>query len=366
MDISIFNTEAISTKNISDSELKDNIENSLRNILRHEFPNNSQKQNLKVKRSEFQFACPFCGDSATDNNKKRAHILLDGKFKGLFKCFNCGKSMDINKFFKSFGSEFDMSTTERLIELGNNTHHKDEIIENGIDMLVDLSQVEKYSIDIEDFKRLVGAEEINPTNEAYYYLTKRCQYRFTNFLYDRNGRNLIVLNKVGDSKIIGFQLRDLTGRRQAKYLSYNLERIHKEILKDNVEVPKELNDLSLIFNIFNINVRNRIIVTEGPMDAFLVHNAVASAGANKNIPLKLQFCYLYDDDETGRKHAIEKINEGQYVFMWDKLKSDLGIPDKKKWDVNDIIVYLNSTNRGNIKIPWSNYFSNDMFDIINI
>ena len=366
-DISIFNTDVITTKEISDSELKGNLEDSLHSILRREFPNNPQKQYLKVKRSEFQFACPFCGDSATDNNKKRAHILLDGKFKGLFKCFNCGKSMDIGKFFKSFNTEFDISTTEKLIELGNNTHRKDEMIENGIDMIVDLSQVEEYAVEIEDLMRITGFVEIGASNknEAYYYLLNRCQFGFNNYLYDPNGHNLIVLNRVGESKIVGFQMRDLSGHRMAKYLSYNLDRIHKEIFHDNVEVPKHINDLSLMFNIFNINVRKQIIITEGPMDAFLLHNAVASTGANKNIPLKLNFCYLYDDDETGRKHAIEKISSGSYVFLWTKFKNEYGLPNRKKWDVNDVIIYLNSINK-NTKINWYNYFSNDDFDILDI
>jgi hypothetical protein len=188
---------------------------------------------------------------------------------------------------------------------------------------------------------------------------------FSNYLYDPGKRNLVVLNKLDNEHIVGYQLRDLTGNRQAKYLSYTLDRIHKEIMNDNVEVPENLNALSLMFNIFNVNVRKPIIITEGPMDSFLVNNAIASAGANKDVPLRFQFYYLYDDDETGRKHAIEKITEGKHVFLWNKLKATYNLPQKKKWDVNDVVNYL--AEKGiKTRINWYEYFSNDMFDIIDI
>lgn len=367
-DISIFNVDAITTKSISDDELKMNLESSLKSILRKEFPGNPQKQYVKVKRTEFNFACPFCGDSATDAHKKRAHILLDGKFKGLFKCFNCGKSMEIGKFFKAFGTDFDLSTNDKLIEMGNEIgHRRDEMIENGLDLIIDIDAVKEYSINIEDLKHRTGFQEISTANknEAFFYLIGRNQFLFSNYLYDPGKRNLVVLNKLDNDHIVGYQLRDLTGNRQAKYLSYTLDRIHKEIMNDNVEVPENLNALSLMFNIFNVNVRKPIIITEGPMDSFLVNNAIASAGANKDVPLKFQFYYLYDDDETGRKHAIEKISEGKHVFLWNKLKAAYNLPQKKKWDVNDVINYL--AERGiKTRINWYEYFSNDMFDIIDI
>lgn len=362
-DISIFNTSAITSREISDDELKGNLEISLNRILKKEFPNNLRKQYVKVKRDEFQFACPFCGDSASDSSKKRAHILLEGKFKGLFKCFNCGKSMDVRTFFKSFNIDFDMSTTDKLIEMSETPRAKDTSIDNGIDMIVDISEVEKYGAKIEDLKNLCGFVEISSLNknEGYYYLVRRCQFNFSNFLYDPKDRNLIVMNRVGQDRVIGFQKRDLSGKRDAKYLSYNLASIHKDFLKDSIEVPENLNKVSLIFNLFNVNIRKNIIVTEGPMDAFLIDNAVASAGAGKTIPLNLNFYYLYDDDQTGRKHAVEQISSGHYVFLWSRLKNELSLPDRKKWDVNDVIVYL-----GNKSPMWNNYFSNDSFDILDI
>lgn len=363
-DISIFNTSAITSREVSDDELKGNLEYSLVNILKKEFPNNPRKQDLRVKRDEFQFACPFCGDSASDSNKKRAHILLEGKFKGLFKCFNCGKSMDIRSFFKSFDVDFDMATTDKLIEMGETGRYsKETFVDTGLNMIVDISEIEKFAVDVEQLKRICGFVDISQSNknEGYYYLVKRCQFNFSNFLYDPAGRNLIVLNRISNGGIIGFQKRDLTGTRKAKYLSYNLARIHKDFLKDDIEIPEKLNNLSLVFNLFNVNISKRIIVTEGPMDAFLLNNAVASAGAGKAIPLNLNFYYLYDDDPTGREHSLSQINSGHYVFLWSRMKEDLGLPERKKWDVNDVIIYL-----GNKAPQWDKYFSNDYFDIVDI
>ena len=48
----------------------------------------------------------------------------------------------------------------------------------------------------------------------------------------------------------------------------------------------------------------------------------------------------YDSDKTGNEHAMKMLQEGYNVFMWGKLKKDLGLPDKNpyssnklKWDI---------------------------------
>lgn len=117
----------------------------------------------------------------------------------------------------------------------------------------------------------------------------------------------------------------------------------------------------MLFNIFRIDYsdvnKNPIIVTEGPFDAFLLPNAIATAGASKNLKFKLPVRYLYDSDKTGTTHAVEKLNSGYYVFKWPQFIKDYNLPKRDKWDVTDVICYLKG-------MPyWNNYFTNNQLDM---
>ena len=98
------------------------------------------------------------------------------------------------------------------------------------------------------------------------------------------------------------------------------------------------------------------------MDAFLLPNAVATAGANKHLPVELPFWYMYDSDKTGITHALEKLNEGRKVFLWGKLKTDLGLPNRDKWDVNDVVLWGRSHYGNEFRINWLEYFSDNSLD----
>ena len=84
--------------------------------------------------------------------------------------------------------------------------------------------------------------------------------------------------------------------------------------------------------------------------------------------IELPFWYLFDSDDTGLKHAIEKLKEHHKVFLWGKLKEDLGINKTKynkivKWDVNDVIIYAREKYGYEYKIDWYKYFSDNTLDI---
>ena len=90
--------------------------------------------------------------------------------------------------------------------------------------------------------------------------------------------------------------------------------------------------------------------------------------------MQFPFWFIFDSDETGNKHAIEKLRAGYKVFMWKKFKQDYEIPDinpyilsgnKRKWDVTDIMKYLRDT-KNKKKLYWSPYFTNSMLDALNI
>ena len=48
--------------------------------------------------------------------------------------------------------------------------------------------------------------------------------------------------------------------------------------------------------------------------------------------------------------------------MWYKLKQDLNMPKRAKWDINDLVIWASENN---VKIPNLNsYYTNDKLDLL--
>ena len=368
--MNLFDTSQLSVKNINESDFILEANSKLEDILKTEFKGIPYKQKVKKTTTGLNFACPFCGDSATDIKKKRAHLMLHGKWAGYFKCFNCGKFMKIPQFFRSFNSNMSLSALSYIT-----THSSDNpagYSKSSNELTSDILNKEDiipYAVPREFIKTYLGLVEIDKNNQyaypGYMYLVNRCQYNFNNFLYDPRGKYIVILNVIDNDKVFGLQIRDITGTKKSKYLTMSLSNIHKKILKDNIEIDNSIDTLSTVFNIFNIDVYKPVLVTEGPFDAFLLPNCIATSGANKSIGIDLPFWYVYDSDKTGNECAMKMLSAGYNVFMWEKLKKDLNLPvknpynKKTKWDINDVIIWCRDNNYTN-KIYWSKYFTNSI------
>lgn len=363
----IFNSKIIDSSNInSNSEFVESIMPQLEEILRNRFSNNKYKQSIRIRgNNRINFACPLCGDSHSDNSKKRGNIILEpGEFQYTYKCFNCGAYMSIKEFFNKFNNTLDLSAIEYISKVKTDySYLKDK--DSSTYLLFDVDFINSFAIDREYIKNKLNLVEVNKDNYGGKYLIKRNQYNFDKFLYDNLNNVLYILNLTEFGKIFGIQTRNLAQTFSGpKYKTYKLSNIYSMLLHEDKEIPSDLDTLSMFFNILNVNYNKNIIVTEGPLDSFLINNCIATCGATKSIPIEFNFYYLYDDDKTGRKKASEKLQNNQYVFLWDKFKQDLMLPNKIKWDFNDVVNYCKSNNK---KIPnILNYFSNDQFDLIDI
>ena len=339
------------------------------NILRKEFPTSYQKQQIKQDVNGLVIACPYCGDSTTRLSMKRGHLMMKGKWSGFYKCFNCGRFTPIHKFMHDFNEDLSLSGVKYVQE------HKQEIgtyNSSSNEMLADIfgkSVAMQYAFPRDKFKQILNLMEIENNyycKGAYDYLVGRGQFRFDKFMYDIKTNSIVILNLV-DNCVIGFQLRRLDPKidKSKRFLTFNLERIYHKLLKrEDIEIPQELNTMSSIYDVYNINLYKPIIVTEGPMDAFLLPNAIAMTGANKKLSVELPLYYMFDSDKTGNKRAIERMREHKKVFLWGKLKADLHLPKREKWDTNDVINYVKKTYGNDMKIDWYKYFSDNVLDMI--
>lgn len=366
------NISSLNIHDLSEQDFVNIIKEKVQEILNRVFTDYKDRNKRSIKRSSttLNFACPYCRDSAFDTQKKRGNIILKGKFAGYYKCFNCGKFVKLNKFFKDFDNELDLSSIDYISK-----HYKDldeSIRTTQADLtsdLFDTKEVSKYAIDREHLIKMLNLNIIDEhhKNAGYMYLVNRCQYSFENFLYDKENEELLILNFCDKEKkqIIGWQTRDLTNKKKNKYKTVTNSRIHELILKDNIVVPKDIDTFSTIYNIFNVNPYMPILVTEGPFDAFLLPNCIATSGASKTFNINLNFYFVYDSDKTGTKYALNRLENGNYVFMWTKLKQDYKLPDRPKWDINDFFIYIREHHLPRVKY-WSKYFTNDILDTLNI
>ena len=360
----IFDTSSILTdKHITKDVLIAEMLSKLDIILKKEFPNNPRKQTVKVYKNRISFAAPCCGDSASDNNKKRGNIILEGRYKNLYKCHNCGVSMSINNFFRKYGQSLSFDALNYITDNLTNFNHNTQTFGENI---YDVTLAEQHAINREWFKQLFGLQECNAGGKAWKYLINRKQFLFEKFLYSPNHELLFILNLTPNKNILGMQVRHLSDNYQGpKYKTYSLSKIYQIFLKQETpNIPDEIDTISMVFNILCVDYSKNVIVTEGPMDSFLIPNAIALCGAGKHIIFPFKCRYLFDSDKEGRKHAIEYLQAGNEVFLWEKYKRDNGLPERKKWDINDVYIWAKKNNVNLTQID--NYFSNDTLDMIDV
>ena len=67
----------------------------------------------------------------------------------------------------------------------------------------------------------------------------------------------------------------------------------------------------------------------------------------------------------GKTRMIEKLKNGQSVFMWNKFLKDFNIPTRKVKDLNDLVKYEYNKRTGCLT-DLDKYFTNNSLDIIFI
>ena len=345
---------------VSDSDYRESLVSLLQPILDQRFTENLEKQRIVVHRDRISFACPYCGDSMRTDHKKRGNFILLGKHAHHFKCFNCGTFKRTDKFFEDYHINLDLSIVNYIangiVDFSNYSN-----IKYDMSMFLDLESVDNYGIDRQEFLNYFNLQEVK-NSSIWSYLVNRMQYDATKFMYNPRLNHLIILNLTYSGKILGLQKRVFKGYN--KYLTYTLKKIYELMKKNSEEIPDEINMLSQLFNICLIDYSKSVTLFEGPLDSFLFKNSIANAGANKNFPFDLNIRYFYDSDTNGKKKSLEKIDNEKEVFLWEKLKRDLELPDRPKWDLNDLMIYLRNNN---VKTPYfENYFSKNKLDAIDI
>ena len=373
----------------SENNTLDNIKNKIQEILNKKFANDSYiKRKIDVYHDRLNFSCVCCGDSLSDVRKKRGNLYLDTL---VYHCYNCGEHMGINTLLHRFGEELSNEDKIAVHEIQQNAKKFEKRVSSSQSSM-SMTLLDKLAIPKDILFRQLGI--ISPYKDvtASNYLKSRMinikDWKY--FAYNPLTKELYILNTSPSDRVIGFQIRQLDPKsHKQRYTSSRLTKIYSDVFnkdingiverlllkeslgekyieeEDGVEnIVANLDRLSGIFNIMNVNLSQPLTIMEGPIDSLAIANSIALQSAAKHLDGFFDEVenvrYLFDNDKTGKEMSLKKMKNHKKVFLWgqylDMIKSKTNIKD-----IND----LQKQNLFNIDII-EKCFSDDEFDAMYI
>lgn len=279
----------------------------------------------------YNFRCPICGDSQTNRNKARGYIFA--RQGGLFyKCHNCSVSMSLGNLIKSMDpSLYKEYCLERYKsgETGRKPHKSHGFV---------FKPVKFGSNKTENFQGiLTKISDLPETHEAFQYLVKRKLplNKISELYYVDDVSKLKKLAPEYEDKIVTHEPRIVMPFYDEKneLVGISCRAIRGE--KMRYLVIKIKDDLPFLYNLENIDSKQTVYVTEGPIDSLFLPNAVAVGNSNLKYALKyIDAPVLIYDNEPRNKEIIREmkdaIDSGASVCIWPKTI--------KEKDINEMIM----------------------------
>jgi hypothetical protein len=357
-----------------DEAFKGKVENLLQSILvsTHGI---GPKSRIKKMHNRLNFACPYCGDSSTDNLKKRGNLFWDSLH---YHCYNygCSTHKSVHEFIKDFAPD-GLTSGERIavVDYIKNNAYKNtkQVLKHEV-----FEKIYKLAIPVETFILRTGAQPIKKDSVGFDYLKDRLLIRASDeFLYSND--KLYVLNLTNDGKrIVGFQIRNLK-RSSAKYLTYNIEKLYRfcglELKDDEIE---KLNEVSTLFGIMNIDFTKPVTTFEGPIDSKFIGNSIALCTVGRNVEQLNEIPtvrYFFDNDKSGKDAMMALLKSGKEVFLWSKFIKDFNLDQYKiedsegrKKDIKDLndLIIICYRNKLNAYKYINKYFSSNSLDCLYV
>lgn len=293
----------------------------------------------KETSQHFNFRCNVCGDG-TSKHKKRGFILK-GKNPIIYYCHNCKASMTAIRWMKTY---YPQSYREYISEQLKNNKPKVEQI----------PEIEVYK-EKDDLKFFIPI--LKGKTEIFQKAIQQCEERLIPIeVYSKwyvctggdNFKNRMIIPYF-DNK--------------GKVYNYQGRAINKQIPKYNSRksVYRQYNN---IYNFFNVNRDNPVIIFEGVINSLFVENSVAITGIKRTSDAKLlefdQRYFIVDADATGYEKSLRLLEAGEYVFLWKQFILDFKLPIREKWDFNDVAIFLNKKDKWTFK-ELEKYFTNSIY-----
>jgi hypothetical protein len=370
-----FNKDSDNTQ-VADKLSVDKIVAPLREILRQRFPGDSERQRIvsRLNGQRLNFCCPYCGDSHETAKKKRGNFYTNWLY---FKCYNggCEQYVDLLKMIQDFKvantlTDEDTSAAKVRIASSREAARQDRILKHELTLnALTNTDFSKVLVPRAALMKALGLMEVHPKSPMGIYLLKRVQTPDKRFALDSRRKRLFIFNLDSTQEwVFSLQTRQFDANTNNKYLTYNLSGIWLKMMgnKDEefLEKTRNLDHVSTVFNVLTINFNEQITLFEGPLDSFLYRNSCGMCSVNNDWPFDVDNVrWFQDNDDAGRKKALEVLASGKSVFMWKKFIDDFELHGKKIKDYNDIIIYqrANSTNFGDLEKYWSTHKYDGIF-----
>ena len=147
-----------------------------------------EKRTILQKIGRWNFACPYCGDSSVDFQKKRGNIYTD---KFYYKCYNCGKYAGLERFLKDFQKKV-LNIEESLYVKEAEEKTRKDVGTLDPSFLFDIEKLKKFAVkrsEIEEKFNLKKSEgssiltylkkRLQPNTEVFSWML--CENNFTYF-----------------------------------------------------------------------------------------------------------------------------------------------------------------------------------------
>jgi hypothetical protein len=361
-----FTATSFGNKSFNTDDFKIKAERLVREIIQDVFQNDNEKSKVISRDERLNFACPYCGDSAKDRHKKRGNIYTNAYS---FHCYNCLTHVPFEEFLKDFGRSLNGNEIVYIRDL-QDKNKQESLQKHYIDnsYFFDESVLEKYAIPKATIFKSYELVDIKSqkSNWIRKYLSDRHQLNFDAFAWDPKYSRLFIFNLTKEDKVLGLQVRNF--KSEPKYVTHTIEMLYKHIEQSYEKTPEflEVNRLSFLFGMCTTDFTRPIIVTEGPLDSFLIPNGMSVCGIDNDFPFEIgNIRWMYDCDTPGMKKAMEKLLRGEYVFLWKKYLRDCGFEIyANKIDYNDVVKFAKINNKNLLSL--NDYFSNSKYDAMNL
>ena len=307
-------------------------------------------------------------------------------------CYNNPEcSCSFTKLLKTFNVDMDLEKKLELYEyIENNVSYKrtDDIQFNNLDKLFNVQDLMSFYNDnkkngLSSLKPLVNGSVVDYYVREIRKITNTTDiFQGVYYFSEKWKQNvLIFMNKVND-KVVSLQIRNLLDGDKRFFKIYDFSKIFKEMYpEDDLDDQERISydKLSHFYNIFKVDFTRPVNMFEGYIDSLFLQNSIGMVGMNTDLSfLKkedgIELRFVFDNDKPGMKKARQMLDDGDKIFLWNKLYLDM-IKDYKgkmtKPKLVQVLKNIKDLNSLSLKFKkpierlfdFEKYFSKDDLDI---
>jgi len=294
-----------------------------------------------IGNDSYNCRCPICGDSRKSRTKARGFFYKSENDNWRYKCHNCAVNMSFYQFIEQVAPqlfvEYKFEVFNEKKEYNKRFRVKDKISENQ------KVKTEIKKFDLKVFHKI----NMKEVNEFTSYLRDRkipthmaeCLYYTDNLepivhsiagyedkeVYIKRGIIIPYYDTKGNFE--AFQIRNIDKKSDVRYLTY------------------DVNPSDHIFNLADINPKQRVYVFEGAFDSMFCKNAVCASGSsifnklNRIKEVNSDVAVVFDNDF--------KTNTVIYDLLMKVIKNGYKVVifDDRMRGYKDINEYVKGTNK---------------------